>query len=1420
MRKKNKALLILIKLLIIMIIIELCLNLCDNRLTPILLTSNNSCALKYCEEKDFKNNICIKDNDIIREQWLNNIITFGPTDCRFSKIAKYSNGDILAYTVIDTDKTYCPYFYGLKNNGRPLFIKNNIENPYYPLNDEINKNDHTSFYYYESESLIIKIEESEEEYLINALCLYSEIELYDFKEKSFYFKLISDKYKYGYNYRGPFFNLKDTNNFFYGGIFENRMSFSYMFLVKISLKKEKDSDGKDIYLASLIKDVAEQNEIYGYMLSCFETDSKYIICFYMDSLSQKKYKICLYDENLTKKQNIVSITSKIISKDIFFICIHYEAEIGLFLYYDSIDDKGPYPIITFKEQKSEEIVSINGLDDIQINSYIFNTYLNLNDFIKISKDLFCFSSVSEEKEILYIIIIKIFDNKTKVKIRYYVIRTFGLYNYKFYLDLRLNTFKESITLSSSYCNKTDSEVHYNSLIIFSYPNSTDVNKNIVDEIFEKNQKIEDFVFNFNLSDYVIIENNIFGLVFSKIIIQNINNNNPNNIKLFSSKNNEEINSILELHEGEDIKALFKNYELFNCSFEYVYEVTEPDYDDFEEYPEKINSEKGDDKNFFEKKAYTGRLSYYNLYLNDQLTKDCYNNCELCYDDTDKNCIVCSTNEYNIKINSNDKNYKECSTTSDTSMVSDTSATPDTPDTSVTSDISIVSDTSTTSNNNSEEPTEKNKETSKIIDIMDCIDDEKITSDCLHARVKDDEYKDIYDQVKNKVLNSTTYKGEKKVYTMENLILQISKIDEQNEEDNSNIDLGVCESILKKKYSIDEEESLIIYKSDLFKEDSISSYVQYEIYNPNNLELLNISYCSEEQISISVSLNFNNDSKPLYDSLSSSGKLYDRLSNIGHNIYDSNDSFYNDICVTYTTENGTDMSMSEKNELQNNFGTLNLCQEGCTLSYFNSTNKKATCNCKVKETKTVSNYNDIIFNNYLMNKVFGGFQYSNYLVLKCYKLILDFRLLKKNYGFIFMTIILISLIILLFIYIFKGRKKIEYYIHAILKNKSVYINNRKNLKRKNSKKNSIKNTKKEKNRENINKQKTSKKNNNAPPIKKDKNKILNQNKNQNLKCNNLSKSKECLNKKGYKNFSINIFPINNLNYSKAKKEKKKIKNGNKNIKKSKTVKEHVNIYKLKKKKISKENSKLIEEKNSNKILDLDYTNYQTLNIQELNSLQYHVALLVDKRTFSQYYCSLIRKNQLIIFVFVPIDDYNLISIKISLFLLSFSSYLCVNAFFFDDDTMHQINLINSEKILLYHFPLIIYSSLISSLIRAILKHIALSENTLLSIKRVRKMNSSYNRAKEVRICLKIKFIVFFIVSFLLTIFFWYFISCFCAVYINTQIILIKDSLISFGFSMFYPFGLNLLPTMFRIPALRAKNKDKLCLYKISQILALI
>ena len=223
---------------------------------------------------------------------------------------------------------------------------------------------------------------------------------------------------------------------------------------------------------------------------------------------------------------------------------------------------------------------------------------------------------------------------------------------------------------------------------------------------------------------------------------------------------------------------------------------------------------------------------------------------------------------------------------------------------------------------------------------------------------------------------------------------------------------------------------------------------------------------------------------------------------------------------------------------------------------------------------------------------------------------------------------------------------------------------------------------------------------------------------------------------------------------------------------------------------------------------------------MNSLDYQKAIELDKRTYWQYYLSLIKKKQLILFTFFLKNDYNLLTIKISLFLVSFSLYLTINGFFFNDKTMHKIYEDSGTYNFLSQLPQIFYSSVTSSIINIILKTLSLSEKDILKIKQETNKESSTKRAKEVEKCIKIKFFLFFIISFILMLFFWYFISCFCAVYTNTQKILFKDTLLSFCLSMIYPFGINLLPGFFRIPSLRAKNKDKKCLYKCGQILSLL
>ena len=57
--------------------------------------------------------------------------------------------------------------------------------------------------------------------------------------------------------------------------------------------------------------------------------------------------------------------------------------------------------------------------------------------------------------------------------------------------------------------------------------------------------------------------------------------------------------------------------------------------------------------------------------------------------------------------------------------------------------------------------------------------------------------------------------------------------------------------------------------------------------------------------------------------------------------------------------------------------------------------------------------------------------------------------------------------------------------------------------------------------------------------------------------------------------------------------------------------------------------------------------------------------------------------------------------------------------------------------------------------------------------------------------------------------------FCAIYSNTQIHLIKDTLLSFILSLIEPFVNYLIPGLFRIPAL-SNNSNRYILYKLSKI----
>ena len=166
---------------------------------------------------------------------------------------------------------------------------------------------------------------------------------------------------------------------------------------------------------------------------------------------------------------------------------------------------------------------------------------------------------------------------------------------------------------------------------------------------------------------------------------------------------------------------------------------------------------------------------------------------------------------------------------------------------------------------------------------------------------------------------------------------------------------------------------------------------------------------------------------------------------------------------------------------------------------------------------------------------------------------------------------------------------------------------------------------------------------------------------------------------------------------------------------------------------------------------------------------------------------------------------------------------LNVVFFFDESMRRVNYDYGRYNFIAQLPQSLYSTVISESIDVFLRYLCLTEKEMYRIKQLEKKKKRKDinqKIFKILTCIKIKFFGYFAFSSVLLAFFWYYVSAFCAVYRNTQIILFKDSFISFLLSLLYPFGLYIIPTSLRIIALRAKKKNLQCLYNYSDIIPLI
>ena len=453
-------------------------------------------------------------------------------------------------------------------------------------------------------------------------------------------------------------------------------------------------------------------------------------------------------------------------------------------------------------------------------------------------------------------------------------------------------------------------------------------------------------------------------------------------------------------------------------------------------------------------------------------------------------------------------------------------------------------------------------------------------------------------------------------------------------------------------------------------------------------------------------------------------------------------------------------------------------------------------------------------------------------MKCYKLVFNFKYFIKNAGSIIVLIIIFAYIVFMIYFFVKDISPLKLYIannflRDEIEQKDAYpkittlnslltYSEKKDKKNKNkSKKNVIKNSKNgflyppKKSRANRSSRI-------GGGEKRKDNKRIEQ-----MKLVDIIDSKSKL-RKMYKFHNINsnknlILKDNNDNNKKSVIDLEKEKEFKIKMEKEKKREKILNLlsdYKLRKyeeddvKEKKTDIKKPIKIKEKEEILLDDY---------ELNHSEYEIALKKDKRSFWQIYWSILKRDQLILFGFASWNDYNLYYVKIVRFLFTILTLMAMNGFLYADKSIHYLY-INGVK---YNFGKqilqIVLSIIITHVMEILLCFLSLTDRHIYEIKGLPKTEATANRIFEILRKMKIKLIIFYIMVVLISLFYWYFISAFCAVYHNTQGLYIVDCVISFIFFSIDPFIIYALVTLLRVLSFKKiSNKKIKWLYTISRL----
>ena len=222
----------------------------------------------------------------------------------------------------------------------------------------------------------------------------------------------------------------------------------------------------------------------------------------------------------------------------------------------------------------------------------------------------------------------------------------------------------------------------------------------------------------------------------------------------------------------------------------------------------------------------------------------------------------------------------------------------------------------------------------------------------------------------------------------------------------------CEKKIKENYSIDNKTNLLMFKVDIKRNDTISTQVEYQFYNPNPKlinEILDLSLCFPDNETITENKSNLQQVNEIYLSVPVIwSEIYlqyiDELWN-NHSIFlfNASDPFYNDVCYRYTTPKKTDIYLQSRREKY--YINEPLCEEDCLVDSYNNITNKITCKCPIKlHPNETAIYNridlDIIFK--------GKYLAPNFQVLKCFILFYqNIDIFQFSFTFLLLVIFIVS-----------------------------------------------------------------------------------------------------------------------------------------------------------------------------------------------------------------------------------------------------------------------------------------------------------------------------------------------------------------------------------------------------------------------------